>query len=45
VIRGERRLDGEESSAGETFAGGVGKHFWMTGSTILVQSRWRDSCV
>jgi hypothetical protein len=45
VSRGERWLNGEESSVGETFAGGVGEHLWMTGNTILVQSRWRDSFV
>jgi hypothetical protein len=38
VSRGERRLNGEESCVGETFAGGVGEHFWMTGSNVWVQS-------
>jgi hypothetical protein len=37
MSKDERRLNGEELSVGETFAGGVGEYFWMTGSTILVQ--------
>jgi hypothetical protein len=45
MSRYDRHLNGEELSVGETFVGGVREHFWMTGSTISVQSRHRDSCV
>ncbi len=45
MSKGERWLNGEELSVGETFAEGVGEHFWMAGSAIWVQSRQRDSYV